>query len=222
MATYEFNSEGLKKEVVGKDCPVYEVGEGEVGVVLLQEWWGINDQIISVAKNAFAAYRVIVPDLYRGKLAKDHEEAGHYMGDLDFKGAVQDIADCVSYLRGSGCSKVVVSGFCMGGALTLAALSANCGADAGVNFYGIPDQSVFPLDNIAVPVMCHYGKEDQLVGFSDPASYEKLKETMAASGKAEFYAYDAGHGFVNPIHKAPQEVIDASLSRTLSFIQKLQ
>ena len=87
----------------GKSCSGYYVepaaGAGAPGVVVIQEWWGVNDQIRGVADRLSAAgYRVIVPDLYRGKMSLDHKEAEHLMGGLDFgDAATQDIRGAVQF-----------------------------------------------------------------------------------------------------------------------------
>src|ERR1039458_8142187 len=93
------------------------------GIVVIQEWWGLNDQIRGVAsKLAAAGYRALVPDLYRGKVALDANEAEHLMHGLDFAAAArQDVRGAVQYLKATGSAKVGVTGFCMGGALTLLA-----------------------------------------------------------------------------------------------------
>jgi hypothetical protein len=65
-------------------------------------------------------YRVLVPDLYRGKLGVDAEEASHLMTNLDWAGAVQDIGAAADMLAEDGNGSVGVVGFCMGGALSLA------------------------------------------------------------------------------------------------------
>ena len=94
------------------------------GMVVIQEWWGLNDQIKGVAdKLAAAGYRALVPDLYRGKVALEAREAEHLMKGLNFGDAAgQDVRGAVQYLKSSGSSKAGVTGFCMGGALTLRAL----------------------------------------------------------------------------------------------------
>ena len=72
----------------GEDCPAY-VAEGENtkrGVVVIQEWWGLNEIMVKhvdlIAKKGFM---VVCPDLYRGKVTTDNEEAGHLMSNLDWK-----------------------------------------------------------------------------------------------------------------------------------------
>lgn len=90
------------------------------GVVVIQEWWGVNDQIKKQAVDWFHSqgYCTIVPDLYRGEVAIDNEEASHLMGGLDWKDAVLDIEASADYLlQEPGAPKVGVVGFCMGGVL---------------------------------------------------------------------------------------------------------
>ncbi|MGE3674558.1 MAG: dienelactone hydrolase family protein, partial [Polyangiaceae bacterium] len=70
----------------GQSCPGYVAGPaGAPGVVLIQEWWGLNEQMKGLAERmAGAGFRALVPDLYRGKIAKDGDEANHMMGELNF------------------------------------------------------------------------------------------------------------------------------------------
>ena len=106
------------------------------GIVLIQEWWGLNDQIRGVADRlAAVGYRVLVPDLYRGQSTTEEEEAHHLMGNLDFNDAVQqDIAGALAFLT-SRTTSIGVTGFCMGGVLTLLALAAYPAFAAGAVSY---------------------------------------------------------------------------------------
>ena len=78
--------------------------KSSMGLVVLQEWWGMNEVIINEAADISERgnFVTLVPDLYRGKIATDHETAGHYMSDLDWPGAVQDISAAAKYLKGKG------------------------------------------------------------------------------------------------------------------------
>eukprot|EP00940_MAST-03C_sp_MAST-3C-sp2_P002411 g2411.t1 len=103
--------------------PAYVFGKAKsAGVVCLQEWWGVTADILDQAKYVAESqrYRVVVPDLYRGKLSMDAKEADHMMKGLDWKGAVEDVRAAAAFLRAEGSKRVAVTGFCMGGALTLA------------------------------------------------------------------------------------------------------
>jgi carboxymethylenebutenolidase len=78
------------------------------GLIVIHEWWGMNQQIqdegADIARNG--ELTVLVIDMYRGKVAIDREEAGHYMQGLDWEGAVQDLAAGATYLKSIGCTKV--------------------------------------------------------------------------------------------------------------------
>src|ERR1044072_157656 len=100
----------------GKDVNGYlaEPAQGAKapGVVVIQEWWGLNDQIKGVAdKLAKAGYRALVPDLYRGKQALDAKEAEHLMNGLNFGDAAgQDVRGAVQHLKATGSPKAGVTG----------------------------------------------------------------------------------------------------------------
>ena len=209
----------------GKDCPAYEAtsksGASGPAIVVVQEWWGLNPQIKKTADRfAEAGYRAIVPDLFRGKLAKNADEASHLMGTLDFLDAAgQDVAGAVGYLKKSG-AKVAVGGFCMGGALTI--LSALCvnGVDAGVCFYGMPPAAIADPSKITIPMIYHFAKHDDWV---TPAVVDALEKAVAnTKAPHDIFRYDAHHAFMN---EARPEVYDAAAAktaweRTLSFLQK--
>lgn len=151
----------------------------EYGLVLIQEWWGLNESLcITADRFASEGYQVIVPDIYRGKCAKDREEAGHLMGGLDWKGAIADIAGAKKFLEGKHCKKVGILGFCMGGALTIAAVASIPGFDAAAPFYGIPDLSHYNTENITCKFQGHFGETDQMKGFSDPESGKTLEAKL--------------------------------------------
>ena len=98
-------------------CPAYvpsATANHKLGVIVLQEWWGVNDNIKNRALDLHQKYGwiTLVPDLYRGKVAIDRETAHHLMSDLDFGGAVQDIQAAAQFLkRERKCEKVAVVGF---------------------------------------------------------------------------------------------------------------
>ena len=132
------------------------------GVVLIQEWWGLDHEIKNAAERlANAGYRVLVPDLYRGKLALDANEAEHLMGELDFGDAAsQDIRGAVQYLKASGSAKVAVAGFCMGGALTILSAVNIPELDATVVWYGYPPMEYVDAKAIMTPMLAHWALND--------------------------------------------------------------
>ena len=132
------------------------------GIVVIQEWWGLNDQIKGVADTlASQGYRALVPDLYRGKVALAAKEAEHLMNELNFGDAAgQDVRGAVAHLKGSGSAKVGVTGFCMGGALTLLSAVFVPELDAGVAWYGYPPLEYIDASKIKIPLMGHWATGD--------------------------------------------------------------
>ena len=175
-----------------------ESSEPAPGVVVIQEWWGLDDEVKSVADRlAKAGYRALVPDLYRGKLALEAKEAEHLMGDLNFGDAAsQDIRGAVQYLKSTGSQKVAVTGFCMGGALTVLSACHVPELDGAVVWYGYPPLEFVDAKSITKPMMAHWATHDDFFAISGVDQLEaKLKEANASH---EFYRYDAKHAFANP------------------------
>ncbi len=183
------------------------------GIVVIQEWWGLNDQIKGVAdKLAKAGYRALVPDLYRGKTAVDAKEANHLMTGLNFGDAAgQDIRGAVQYLKKSGSPKVGVTGFCMGGALTILSAVHVPEMDAGVIWYGYPPLEYVDASKIKVPLLGHWGTQDQ--AFAIGGVDELEKKLRAANVKFEFHRYNAKHAFAN-------ETADAKKMEMLKYDPK--
>jgi carboxymethylenebutenolidase len=176
-------------------------------VIVLQEWWGINDQIKSHAQKVAdrTGAEAIVPDLYKGKLGLNAEEASHLMNHLDFQNAVAEIETlCQELQKDHADRKIGVTGFCMGGALSLAAAAlVEKPLAACAPFYGIPpaalcDVSVIPTKT---PIQGHYGDLDPMEGFSDKAAVDKLEQALQnANGDKEveiFHYEKEGHAFMN-------------------------
>ncbi len=172
-------------------------GANAPAIVVIQEWWGLNDQIRGVAdKLAKEGYRALVPDLYRGKVALAANEAEHLMNGLNFgEAAGQDIRGAVQYLKGSGSAKAGVTGFCMGGALTLLSAVNVPEMDAGVVWYGYPPLEYIDASKIKVPLMAHWATHDQAFPIAKVDDLEKM--LGAAKVGYEFHRYDCKHAFAN-------------------------
>lgn len=171
-------------------------GQGRPGIVVIQEWWGLNDQICGVADRfARAGYNALAPDLYKGRLTAVPDEANHLMSGLDFADAThQDLRGAAQHLKGNS-GKVAVMGFCMGGALTIAALAHIPDLAAGVCFYGIPPKEIADPATITAPFQGHFANQDD---WCTPTAVDALEAAMQGAGQsAEIYRYDAAHAFFN-------------------------
>jgi carboxymethylenebutenolidase len=198
------------------------------GVVVIQEWWGLDEEVKSVADRlAKAGYRALVPDLYRGKLALEANEAEHLMGDLNFGDAAgQDIRGAVQYLKSTGSAKVAVTGFCMGGALTILAACNVPELDGSIVWYGNPPLEYVNAGAITKPMLGHWALHDE---FFPIAGVDQLEEKLKEAGvNYEFHRYDTKHAFANPKSEtrglAPlkynAEAEKLAWERTLNFLQK--
>lgn len=184
-------------------------GGSAKNVIVLQEWWGLNKQICGVCDRfAAAGFNALAPDLYKGRVTENADEASHLMSGLDWTGAVeQDVRGAVKYIKANG-GKAAVIGFCMGGALTIIASVKLPGLDAGVCFYGIPPTEVADPARIAVPLQCHFANQDD---WCTPAAVDAFDNAAKQAGmNYELFRYEAQHGFFN---EQRPEVHDADASK---------
>lgn len=192
-------------------------------VVLVQEWWGLNEHVKSLSRRlAAAGFVVLAPDLYHGTIAKDADEAGKLMNALDTAKAVGEIGAAAAYLRqhARGNGKVGVTGFCLGGALTLAAACHLDGLAAAVPFYGVPPADKVDYARVTAPILGHFAQHDDWV---TPARVAELKAALAQHGKAaQIESYDASHAFVNDTRPEVYSAESAAIAwvRTVDFLRQ--
>jgi carboxymethylenebutenolidase len=168
---------------------------------------------------------VLVPDLYRGKVGLDAKEAEHLMTGLNFGDAAgQDIRGAVLYLTQSN-TKVGVTGYCMGGALTILASVFVPEVTAAVAWYGFPPLEYVDASKINAPLMGHFATHD---GFFKIEQVDQLEQKLKAAGvRYAFYRYDAGHAFASDdpiIHtvglKKDANAAAIAWERTLEFFDQ--
>jgi carboxymethylenebutenolidase len=174
-------------------------------IVVIQEWWGLNDQIRGVADRlAQAGYTALVPDLYRGKSTVEAEEAHHLMSNLDFAdAAAQDIRGAAQFLKARG-GKVAVTGYCMGGALTVLSSMMVPEMDAGVIWYGLPPLAFVDASKIRAPLMAHWATQDAAFAIAD---VDELEAKFRAAGlDYTGHRYLAQHAFANETAMGPKRI----------------
>jgi carboxymethylenebutenolidase len=201
-----------------------ESGSG-LGVIVIQEWWGLVSHIVDVTNRLAAeGFVALAPDLFGGTTAHDAEEAGKLMQELPVDRAAQDLSGAVDYLLGHEAvtgSAVGAVGFCMGGGFMLM-LAAQQGdrIAAAVPFYGVISGATPDFSKLTAPVLGHFGENDDFVL---PQNVRELATTIEQeSGRApEFHFYPAGHAFFND--ENPLGTYDAAQAtlawdRTLDFL----
>lgn len=180
-------------------------GDTNAAVILIQEWWGINDHIRDLAgRYAREGYVCVAPDLYRGKLAKNSDEASKMMHDLALDDGVEIIRAAIAEAkRAYAVQKVGITGYCMGGTFSLRAACQLSDIAAAAPFYGdIPEEDV--LKKLQAPTLFIAGKRDAWI------NPEKVKGLIEMARKydlpLEAVSYDADHAFFNDTRP---EVYDA-------------
>lgn len=173
---------------------------GGPGVVVIQEWWGLNDQIRGVADRfAEKGYVALAPDLWRGKVASEPDEAGKLFMALNVDQAAKDLRGAVQHLgqhAAVGQRPVGVIGFCMGGQLALYAGTVAPEIAAVVDCYGVHPNVQPDFSKLKAPVLGLFGGQD---GFVSAEAREGLDRQLSAAGiQHEFHTYpDADHAFLN-------------------------
>jgi carboxymethylenebutenolidase len=190
-------------------------------IVLIHEWWGLNDQIKAVAADlADKGYIAIAIDLFgKDEPATTADEAKAQMAGLNTEDATDAVSSWVYYARDlpDATDKVGTVGWCFGGAWSLNA-SIAAPVNATVIYYGNVTRTVSQLENLSGPVLGHFGTLDQSINKEMVEGFEK---NMAAAGKADsltVYWYDADHAFANPTGSR-YDAADAATAwqRTLDF-----
>jgi carboxymethylenebutenolidase len=192
-------------------------------VVVIIEWWGLNDQIQTVADRlASEGYVALVPDLYHGHVTSDPEKAHELMRGLDAGEALDDLASGIEYLRSLpevGKSKIGSIGFCMGGGLSLQLALHRKDLAGAVMFYGEPVTDKTALKGIACPVLGLFGEEDQGISKEKVQAMASGLNEVGKGCEVKIYS-GAGHAFFNetrPSYK-PEAATDA-WKRTLAFFK---
>ena len=228
------NVEMLAREgvaVIGKDIVyfgnvrgfyAYPEKEGEYpGVVMIHEWWGLNDNIKDMAKElAKEGYKVLAVDLF-GKVAITPDEARMQTATLDQVKALENLEAATNFLRQAGASKVASLGWCFGGRQSVELAISGVKLDATVVYYGSGlATTVDKLKPIKWPVLGIFGDKDQSIPTETVRAFELSLNTLGI--KNEIYIYPGvGHAFANPsgMNYAPEETKDA-WAKTLAFLKE--
>jgi carboxymethylenebutenolidase len=193
------NVESLNLSTSRGGTTAYVTGPPEkakAGVLLIHEWWGINDHIRDLAgRYAEEGYLCVAPDLYRGRVTKDKEEASTLMHALEIEDGLETIRAALQAAEETyGVSKFAITGYCMGGTFALRAACEMSELKAAAPFYGdIPEEDV--LEKLRVPTLFIAGKRDAWI---NPEKVNQLKEIAAKYNlPVEAISYDADHAFFN-------------------------
>ncbi|HKQ51434.1 MAG TPA: dienelactone hydrolase family protein [Pyrinomonadaceae bacterium] len=196
--------------------------ESRAVVILIQEWWGINDHIRDLcARYAGEGYTTVAPDLYRGKVTTDPEEASRMMHALSMEDGMATISAALQEVQSKyNAERVGITGYCMGGSFALRAACELHELAASAPFYGdIPEDEI--LAQLTVPTLFFAGARDNWI---TPEKVNGLKEAAHRHNlPVEVVSYDADHAFFNdtrPDVYDPEAAADA-WQRVLHFFDGL-
>ena len=178
-------------------------------VVVIQEWWGVNDHIKDITgRYADEGFLAIAPDLYRGKLATNPQDAGRMMNELKIEDGIDTINNAFNAARDKyGLSHFGITGFCMGGTYALRAACELEGISAAAPFYGdIPSEDV--LQKLKTPTIFISGTKDGWINPEKVASLEEAAEKYELP--VHSVKYEADHAFFN---NTRPEVYDETAAR---------
>ena len=202
-------------------------GEGtHPAVIVIQEWWGLNDWVKQQADNlSREGYLAFAPDLYKGKVAKTSEDAHQYMSGLAEDEAIQIMRASTDFIRSRSdvrAHAVGTIGWCMGGKYSIRLAAADPGIRAAVMYYGAPITDAASIKQIQAAVLGNFGAEDK---GPTPAQVEAFRVALRKAGKrVDFKIYPkAGHAFANvnnPWGGYNEAAAKDAWARTLAFFRK--
>ncbi len=203
---------------------VQPVREGKYpGIVMIHEWWGLNDQIKSMAAVlAGEGYVVFAVDLFDGKVAATIPEAQANIRDNPNEKTIPKMEAAVKYLREQpnvDAAKIASLGWCYGGGQSFL-LAANEDLQAAVIYYGQVSTDKAVISKLNEPVIGFFGAEDSSIPVENVREFERALKEKGTS--VEIHVYEgAGHAFANPTNTQAfrrEQAIDA-WTKTLEFLK---
>jgi carboxymethylenebutenolidase len=197
-------------------------------IVVIQEWWGLNEHVKDIARRyAGEGYVVLAPDLYSrlgNKVTTDSTEAGKLMGMLKQEDGLKDLHAGLTYLKTVpevDQANIGVTGFCMGGSFALLLPCTTDAIKAAVPFYGQVPNPDAPLQKLACPVLYIYGEEDGWITKSDVQRLATALKKYNKPGEIKTYP-GAQHAFFNDTRKEVYKAAEAkdAWGRALGFFKQ--
>lgn len=196
-------------------------------VIVIQEWWGLNDWIKGKADEfAKKGYVALAPDLYRGKVATDPDTAHQLMRGMPEDRALRDLTAAFDYLRSRDdvdWERVGSVGWCMGGGYSLQLALAQPKLAGAVIYYGRLVTDDAKIRSLAVPLLGNFGGLDKGIPPETVREFARKAKALGKSGDFKIYP-NAGHGFASAVDDPetyrPADARDAD-ARTDAFFAKL-
>ena len=195
--------------------------DGLPGLILIHEWWGLNENMETMARRfAEQGYVALAVDLYGGEVAEDPQRARQLSQTVEQEPALDNLRQATHYLaEEQRAPRVGVVGWCFGGAWSLqAALAMPAALSAAVVYYGRLVTERELLGTLETPLLGIFGAEDSSIPVEDVRRFESTLQALDKD--AEVHVYEgAGHAFANPSGERyrPEAAQDA-WEKTLVFL----
>lgn len=184
--------------MTGKAYSLKSAADTKNYLIVIHEWWGLNDQIRREAErlaDSLGNVNVLALDMYDGKSTTDTEEAGKLMGELDDKRA-QAIVDGALQYAGAG-ARIATIGWCFGGGWSLrTSIKAGDRGAGCVIYYGMPVEKADELAPLKADVLGIFAKQDGWINEPVVKKFEALAKATKKNLSVKWY--DAEHAFANP------------------------
>lgn len=193
-------------------------------VVVIHEWWGLNDQVKEEARRlAEEGYVALAVDLYRGRVAADRDEAHELSRGLPSDRAERDLLAAFAYLASRPdvrADRIGSIGWCMGGGYSLALALAEPRLAASVIYYGRLATDESRLAQLRAPVLGLFGEEDRGITPESVRAFESALQKLGKSVEVHLYP-GAGHAFANSTRPSyRQEAAQDAWEKTRAFLAR--
>jgi len=218
-------------EVMGKNIAYFEGAQGFLvkpketgtypGIVMVHEWWGLNDNIRATAETlAKEGYVVLAVDLYHGEVATTRERAQELRNTLTKEAGIANLKAAVKHLRNENAQKIASLGWCFGGGKSLELALSGEKLDATVIYYGSLNIDRKELKKISWPVLGIFGEEDSSIPTSTVHKFRDALTSLGITNNIHIYP-GVGHAFANPsgASYAANETKDA-WQKTVAFLEQ--
>ena len=192
-------------------------------VIMIHEWWGLNDNIKAMAdKLAAQGYNVLAVDLYRGTSATTPDDAMKTMQAAMAKPELikDNLKQSIAFLESKGATKIGVIGWCFGGAWSLqTGLIAPDKIDAMVIYYGRVEADKTKLSTLKMPILGLFAGEDKGIPVAGVKEFESALVDLGANAEIKIYP-GVDHAFANPSgNNYAEEAAQDAWKKTLAFFQ---
>ena len=194
------------------------------GVVVVHEWWGLNENIEAMARRlAGEGYVALAVDLYDDQVAEQPSQAQQYMREAtgNYTQIISNVEQGVQYLEQNGSQRIGIIGWCLGGSVVMnSVIQLDHMLEAAVIYYGQPVTNREQLADVETPIRGFFGGQDESIPVDSVRAFRSILEETSSESAVDIYP-EAGHAFANPSgQNYVPEAASHAWQQTLSFLEE--